>query len=231
MAYVVILHMSPEHESKLAEILQTTSQIPVNQVTERVRIEPNHAYVIPPNRNLGMTDGHLALSEMLGHQGRRSPIDTFFGTLAENNQERGVSVVLSGTGADGAIGLKRVKEYGGVAFAQEPHEAEYDDMPRNAIATGMVDYVLPVADIPAKIVSYKEHLGVVQVPVNEIPRTDEQALIDIFTQLRIRTGHDFSNYKRGTILRRIERRLGLREVRSLDAYARLLREDANESWP
>jgi two-component system CheB/CheR fusion protein len=228
IAYVVILHVSPEHESKLAEILQTSSQIPVTQVTGRVKIEPNHAYVIPPNRNLGMTDGHLSLSEMGGQQGQRSPIDTFFGTLAENNQERGVSVVLSGTGADGAIGLKRVKEYGGVAFAQEPQEAEYDDMPRNAIATGMVDYVLPVADIPARIVSYKRHLGVVQLPADEIPRTDEQALIDIFTQLRIRTGHDFSNYKRGTVLRRIERRLGLREVRSLDAYARLLREDANE---
>jgi two-component system CheB/CheR fusion protein len=228
MAYVVILHMSPEHESKLAEILQTTSSIPVNQVTERVRIEPDHAYVIPPNRNLGMTDGHLSLSEMGGQLGRRSPIDTFFGTLAENNQERGVSVVLSGTGADGANGLKRVKEHGGVAFAQEPQEAEYDDMPRNAIATGMVDYVLPVADIPAKIVSYKEHLGVVQILADEIPKTNEQALIDIFTQLRLRTGHDFSNYKRGTILRRIERRLGLREVRSLDEYARLLREDVNE---
>lgn len=228
MAYVVILHMSPEHESKLAEILQTNSPIPVNQVTERVKIEPNHAYVIPPNRNLGMTDGHLSLLEMGGQHGRRSPIDTFFGTLAENNQERGVSVVLSGTGADGAIGLKRVKEYGGVAFAQEPQEAEYDDMPRNAIATGMVDYVLPVADIPAKIVSYKEHLGVVQLPADEIPGTDEQALMDVFTQLRIRTGHDFSNYKRGTMLRRIERRIGLREIRSLDAYARQLREDVDE---
>ncbi len=153
MAYVVILHMSPEHESKLAEILQVTSQIPVTQVRERVKIEPNYVYVIPPNRNLGMRDGHLMLSEMTQREQRRSPVDTFFRTLAEANEERGVSVILSGTGANGSMGMKRIKEHGGVAFVQDPEESEYQDMPRNAIATGMADYVLPVREIPAKIIS------------------------------------------------------------------------------
>src|SRR5436190_2173880 len=175
MAYVVILHMSPEHESKLAEILQVTSSIPVTQVRQRVKVEPNHVYVIPPNQNLPMIDGHLDLKSMIGAEERRSPVDLFFRTLAETNEDRAVSVILSGTGANGSMGMKRIKEYGGVAFAQDPQEAEYTDMPRNAIATGMVDYVLPVSEIPAKIISYKEHIGIVQIPAaaEEVPKTDE----------------------------------------------------------
>jgi two-component system CheB/CheR fusion protein len=230
MAYVVILHMSPEHESRLAEILQVISSIPVTQVKEREKIHPDHVYVIPPNQSLAITDGHLVLSEMIGREERRSPVDLFFRTLAETNESRAVSVILSGTGANGSMGMKRIKEYGGVAFAQDLGEAEYIDMPRNAIATGMVDYVLPVAQIPAKIISYREHINTVQLPEasEEVPKTDEQALIDIFTQLRMRTGQDFSNYKRATILRRIERRLGLRELSGLPAYSSFLREQPDE---
>src|SRR4030095_13564007 len=111
MAYVVILHMSPEHESRLAEILQITSPIPVSQVRERVKVEPDHVYVIPPNRNLAMTDGHLDLTNMIGIEERRSPVDLFFRTLAETNEDRAVSVILSGTGANGSMGVKRIKEY------------------------------------------------------------------------------------------------------------------------
>ena len=121
------------------------------------------------------------------------------------------------------MGLKRVKEHGGVAFAQDPEEAEYTDMPRNAIATGMVDYILPVAEIPEKIISYNNRIRSVQMPKTpaDVVKTDEQALIDIFTHLRRRTGHDFSNYKRATILRRIERRISLRELSGLATYAPL----------
>jgi two-component system CheB/CheR fusion protein len=138
---------------------------------------------------------------MIGIEERRSPVDLFFRTLAETNDSRAVSVILSGTGANGSMGLKRIKENGGVAFVQDPEEAEYNDMPRNAIATGLVDYVLPVADIPAKIVSFNEHRGSIQIAEapQEIPPTDEQSLRDIFMQLRRRTGHDFSNYKRASI--------------------------------
>lgn len=230
MAYVVILHMSPEYESRLAEILQSTSTIPVTQVRGRIKVYPDHVYVIPPNQNLVMTDGHLALTHMIRAEERRSPIDLFFRTLAESNENRSVSVILSGTGADGSMGLKRIKEHGGVAFVQDPEEAEYSDMPRNAIATGMVDYVLSVGEIPSKIISYKEHLASVQLPevAEEAPKTDEEALVDIFTQLRSRTGQDFSNYKRATILRRIARRLGIVELQGLPDYARFLREHPSE---
>ena len=230
MAYVVILHMSPEHESRLAEILQVTSAIPVTQVRQRLKVKPNQVYVIPPNQNLAMTDGHLDLVSAIGAEERRSPIDLFFRTLAETNNDRAVSVVLSGTGADGSVGLKRIKEHGGVVFAQDMEEAEYTDMPRNAIATGMVDHVLPVKEIPGKILAFKDHVRTVQTPEHpaEIPQPDEQSLISIFTQLRVRTGHDFSNYKRATILRRIERRLGLLELSNLSQYSEYLRQQPHE---
>src|SRR5215207_3282334 len=230
MAYVVILHLSPEHESHLAEVLQVATEMPVMQVRGAVRMEPNCVYVIPPNQSLAMNDGHLALSDIKRIEERRAPVDIFFRTLAEAKNERAVCVVLSGTGADGSMGLKRVKENGGVCLVQEPKEAEYGDMPRNSIATGLVDYVLPVAEIPRKIIAYKERLGQTHVPVSlERPETDEQALRDIFTQLRVRTGHDFTNYKRATVLRRVERRLNVHELHDLQGYARFVREHPDET--
>ncbi|MDQ3744204.1 MAG: PAS domain S-box protein [Acidobacteriota bacterium] len=231
MAYVVILHLSPEHESRLAEVLQAATEMPVRQVRGSVRIEPNCVYVIPPNKSLAMTDGRLALSRVKDVEERRAPVDIFFRTLAESKHERAVSVVLSGTGADGSMGMKRVKEMGGVCVVQDPREAEYSDMPRHSIATGLVDYVLPVGEIPLKLVAYSERLGQTRVPVEalERPDTDEQALRQIFTQLRVRTGHDFSNYKRATVLRRIERRINVHALADLQAYALFMREHADEA--
>ncbi|MCU1267182.1 MAG: methyltransferase/methylesterase, CheR/CheB with sensor [Acidobacteria bacterium] len=231
MAYVVILHLSPDHDSRLAEVLQTTAAIPVTQVDEPVRVVPNHVYVISPNQSLTMTDGHLALSEMTRIEERRAPVDIFFRTLADSHHSRAVCVVLSGTGANGSMGMKRVKEMGGVAIVQDPREAEYNDMPSNSIATGLVDYVLPVAQIPAKILAYKRRLtspGLVAGPL-EYPATNEQALREIFTQLRVGTGHDFSNYKRATVLRRIERRLNLHELADLSSYAGYMRDHTEEA--
>ena len=230
MAYVVILHMSPEYESKLAEILQSTSSIPVKQVRSQEKIRPNHVYVIPPNRSLEMKDGHVAPTERIGLEERRSPIDLFFRTLADTNDSRAVSVILSGTGSDGSTGIKRIKEHGGVSIAQDPNEAEYADMPKNAIATGMVDHVLPVAEIPAKIIAYKDHRAVVQRPEPQtVEPAEGQALRDVFHQVRTRTGHDFSNYKRGTMMRRIERRLGLKGLPDLTSYAQYMREHVEEA--
>lgn len=231
MAYVVILHLSPEHESHLAEVLQASSAIPVSQVHESIRIEPDHVYVIPPNKSLSMSDGVLELSEIKGYEERRAPVDIFFRTLATQHTTRAVAVILSGTGANGSMGVKRVKEMGGIILVQDPREAEYSDMPRNSIATGLVDHVLPVAEIPAKIIAYKENLKEVHVPLEapERPETDEQTLRDIFTQLRVRTRHDFSNYKRATVLRRIERRINVHGFGSLPEYARFMREHPEEA--
>lgn len=228
MAYVVILHISPEYDSKLAEILQQQCPIPVTQVKQREKVTPNHVYVIPPNRNLEMTDGHVEPTEFIRADDRRSPVDVFFRTLAETTEHRAVSVVLSGSGADGTLGLKRIKEFGGVAFAQDPEQAEYRDMPRNAIATGLIDHVLPVGDIPAKIASYKDRLPIDGFAEIDSHETDEQALSEIFTQLRRRTGQDFSNYKRATLLRRIARRTALLELDGLSEYSHYIHRNAVE---
>lgn len=218
-AYVVILHLSPEHESLLSQILQTVATIPVAQVTERVKLEPNHAYVIAPNKSLSVVDGHLTVSDVIGFEARRAPVDIFFRTLAEAKDAHAVCVVLSGTGPNGSMGLKRVKERGGIAIAQDPEEAEFSDMPRNAVATGLIDYVLPVREIPTKIQSYQERLQRLPAPgpSDEHP-SDEQIVREILAAVRAHTGHDFVQYKRGTILRRMHRRMSVHELPDLNAY-------------
>ena len=228
MAYVVILHLSPEYESRLAEILQSSTAIAVHQVRESVKVEPNQVYVIPPNKSLALRGGMLHVSDISGHEERRAPVDIFFRTLADTLDSRAVCVIVSGTGADGSMGLRRVKEYNGLVLAQDPSEAEFGDMPRSSIATGLVDYVIPVADMPRKIAAYRAQLDSMPLQADDSGE-EEQALIDVFTQLRLRTGHDFTNYKRATVLRRIQRRLAVREVGSLAAYAQLLRERIDEA--
>ncbi|MET0650346.1 MAG: chemotaxis protein CheB [Pyrinomonadaceae bacterium] len=234
MAYVVILHLSPEHESRLAEVLQASTPMPVTQVNERVRVEPDRVYVIPPNKSLTMCDGTLTLSDVTRVEERRAPVDIFFRTLAESHGARAACVVLSGTGANGSMGLKRVKERGGVAVVQSPNEAEYSDMPRNSIATGLVDYVLPVAEMPARLVSYRDTLSVFNADeaggaTSQTGQREEQAVAAILTQLRLRTGQDFNNYKRPTVRRRIERRIGVTQVANVSEYAHYIREHPEEA--
>lgn len=231
MAYVVILHLSPEHESRLAEVLQTATKIPVIQVREPVRVEPNHVYVIPPNKSLEMSDGTLVVSNVGSYEERRAPIDIFFRTLAQTHDSRAVSVVMSGSGSDGSMGLRRVKEFNGLVLVQDPAEAAFGEMPRNSIATGLVDYVLPAAEMPQRILHYREQIRNVQLPEdpgNSAAET-EQALMEVFTLLRVRTGHDFINYKRPTVLRRIERRMAVRDIASLPDYAAFVRERHEEA--
>ena len=230
-AYVVILHLSPDHDSQLAEILQTVAKIPVTQVKEKVHIEPAHVYVVPPNKSLSMRDGHIIVSPIHTVEERRAPVDIFFRTLAESHNGRSVAVILSGTGANGSMGIKRVKEKGGAAFVQNPREAEFGEMPRNSIATELIDDVLNVSEIPAKIIAYQKNLGKITIPVEPESRHEEEqsALREIFTLLKVRTGHDFANYKRPTVLRRIERRINVRELSSLPEYAAYLKKHADET--
>ena len=231
MAYVVILHLSPDHESKLAEVLQATAHIPVTQVRARVRIEPNHVYVVSPNHSLAVSDGYLGLSEITRIEERRAPVDIFFRTLADSQGSRAVCVLLSGTGANGSMGLKRIKEHGGLCIVQDPAEAEHGDMPRNAIATGFVDYILPVAQIPPKIIAYKNHAGTINIMAEprDSGQSDDQALREIFGILRAQTGHDFSNYKRSTVLRRLSRRISVHGLPDLSAYAKFMRQQTSEA--
>lgn len=230
IAYVVILHLSPDHDSKLAQVLQATTKMPVTQVNEKVKVEPDNVYVVPPNQHLTMNDGHIIVSPNTQVEERRAPIDIFFRTLAEEHDARAIAVVLSGTGANGSMGLKRVKEKGGATFVQNPREAEFNEMPRNAIATGLVDEVLNVADIPAKIISYKKGFGKIRIPeeAEQRPPDQQQALRAIFNELRLKTGHDFSNYKRPTLLRRIERRININDLPDLPSYVTYMHENPDE---
>ena len=241
MAFVVVLHLSPEHPSAAAAILQRVTSMPVVQVTSRVKIEPRHIYVIAPNLLLSMFDGLLVVEPLERPRGKHVAIDLFFRTLAEVHRERSVAVVLSGTGSDGAVGLSRIKEQGGVTLVQSPDDAEYDGMPHAAIRTGAVDFVLPVADIPQKLVELWENARIIALPLpgdGEAPiahplnpaeaAVAEEALHRIITQLFSNTGHDFRQYKRATVLRRIERRLQVRGVHALPEYSELLEADATE---
>ena len=239
MAFVVILHLSPEHESNAAAILQRSTKMAVLQVKEATKIERNHVYVIPPSRSLLMYDGHLALVPSQRDRGRHIAIDLFFRTLAEAHKERAVGVILSGTGSDGAVGLASIKEYGGIVVAQSPNDAEHRGMPDSAIATGKVDFVLPVTEIPQKLIDLWANARKIELPfptdsdlkvlAPESPQAAEEALRGILALLHKKTGHDFKHYKRATVLRRIERRLQVNNLRTLPAYLDFLDRQATEA--
>jgi two-component system, chemotaxis family, CheB/CheR fusion protein len=239
MAFVVILHLSPKHDSTADQVLQRVTRMPVIQVNESVRIEPNHVYVIAPSKQLSMIDGMLVVTAMERPRGQHIAIDAFFRTLAEAQQERAVAIVLSGTGGDGATGIGRIKEKGGVIVVQSPSDAEHDGMPLAAIGTGLVDFILPVAEVPQKLVDLWHNACVIELPpadgvegpqltVVDESVDAEQALQRILSLLRLQTGHDFRQYKRATVLRRLERRMQVRSTPSLPEYLRLLEADGSE---
>jgi two-component system, chemotaxis family, CheB/CheR fusion protein len=151
LAFVVVLHLSPKYESSLEVVLQKWTLMPVIRVSEPIKVEANCVYVIPPGKHLLMDDGHLILTVLPHEYGKRSAVDIFFRTLAETHRSRAAAIVLSGVDGDGAIGIKRIKEVGGITVAQKPEEAQHDGMPRSAIETGMVDWVLPVAEMPRRL--------------------------------------------------------------------------------
>ncbi len=235
MAFVVILHLSPEHESELPAVLQTNTKMPVIQVRETVKIEPDHVYVIPPTMHLAMLDGDIHLIEPETVRGKRVPIDIFFRTLAEAKGKNSICVILSGTGADGASGLKHVKEAGGLCVVQDPGEAEYDGMPRSAIATNLVDLILPVGEMPAKILAFKQSSEKTKLPESEAedipPELGADSLHEVLGILKSQTKHDFFNYKKPTIFRRIARRLLVHGLEDIPAYVKFLRENPGEVQP
>jgi two-component system, chemotaxis family, CheB/CheR fusion protein len=242
MAFVVVLHLSPKHGSTADAVLQSSTRMPVVQVLESTAIEPNHVYVISPNRHLVMDDGMLLLTELERPHGHHVAVDLFFRALADVHRTRAIAIVLSGTGSDGSVGLTRIKEQGGLTLAQSPDDCEYDDMPSHAIATGMVDFVLPAVEMPQKLLDLAANAGSITLPPNEafddVPgrlqaadeaRQAERALHDVLGLLRERTGHDFRHYKRATVLRRLERRMQVNGVSDLAAYHRYLQSKTDET--
>jgi two-component system CheB/CheR fusion protein len=230
MSYVVILHLSPNHDSKLAEILQHVISIPVLQITEKEKVEANHIYIIPPSQHLTMSDGFITVTPNTTIEDRRAPVDIFFRSLADSHGAKAVCVILSGTGANGSMGLKRIKENGGAAFVQSPREAEFNEMPRNAIATNMIDDILPVAAIPGRIIAYGRGFSNIHNSAESkaLDQSKQHALKEIFAYLRLRTGHDFTNYKRPTLFRRLERRVNIRALPDLPSYVTYLKDNPDE---
>jgi two-component system CheB/CheR fusion protein len=243
MAFVIVLHLSPKYESEAAAILQAKTPLRVVQVNETVPIEKNCIYIISPANDLFMNGGCLQIVPAVRPKGRHTAIDLFLRSLAEAHQSRAIGIILSGADSDGAVGIARIKEKGGVAIAQSPDEAEFDGMPRSAIATGMIDMVLPVAQMPGKLLALVANASSIRLPlegaddagmagatVAEAQReAQEKALLDVLSLLRLRTGHDFKDYKRGTILRRIERRLQVTGLSTVAQYRDFLEQHPDET--
>ena len=237
MAYVVVVHISPDHESQLPAILQARTQMPVVQVQGSVPVQANHVYVIPPAYHLTMSDGKIHLSQPQQERGKRVAVDLFFRTLATTHRSKAVAIILSGGDGDGAIGIKRIKEHGGVTVAQDPEEAEHDAMPRAAIETGMVDWILSVEQMTTKLVEWIGNEQRIRcLPSKKSKPNPRRAkapikwrLREVLSFLHTRTGHDFSHYKRATVLRRIMRRLQVNSLDNIPRYADFLRTHPGEA--
>lgn len=232
-AFVVIQHLDPKHESLTAEILTRSTRMPTVQVSDGMQVEPNHIYVIPPNAYLTLSQYQLKLSEPILLHGLRMPIDTFFGSLAEQHEESAIAVIVSGTGSDGALGLRAIKGSGGLVMAQSPETAQYDGMPRSAIATGLVDVSCAVEEMSKHLLGYLRNPYVVEQTSGDgfdiMAAQNSNHLRSILAILRTRTGHDFKAYKQGTLGRRIARRMGLHHIESMAEYLTLLRNQENEA--
>jgi two-component system CheB/CheR fusion protein len=230
MAFVLVQHLAPDHKSSLVELIRRYTRMPVCEVEDGMEVQRNCVYIIPPNRDLAFLNGTLQLLEPVAARGHRLPIDFFFRSLAQDLRERAIGIVLSGTGSDGMLGVRAIKGEGGMVMAQEPVSAEYDGMPRSAITTGQVDYVMPPAEMPVQLVAYVAQLFGRPVKTASYPNSgDENALKKIIILLRSQAGHDFSQYKVSTIHRRIERRMAFLRIETKEDYVKHLQQMPDET--
>jgi two-component system, chemotaxis family, CheB/CheR fusion protein len=229
MAFVLVQHLAPDHKSILTDLIRQYTRMQVFEVEDGMVVQPNCAYIIPPNRDMAFLNGALQLLEPAAPRGQRLPIDFFFRSLAQDQGARAIGIVLSGTGSDGSQGVRAIKGEGGMVIAQSPGSTQFDGMPRSAIATGLVDYELPPAEMPARLIAYTTHAlrRHSQSIAVDTPRT-ESALKKIFVLLRAQTGHDFSQYKPSTVNRRIERRMAVHQIDAMDNYVRFLQQTPAE---
>ena len=229
LAFVLIQHLDPRHVSLTAELLGKHTRMRVVQATDEMHVEPNHVYVIPPKQYLTISGETLHLTEQVENRGVRVPIDFFFRSLADDQQQRAIGIVLSGTGSDGTLGVREIKAAGGMVIVQAPETAQYDGMPRSAIAAGVVDYVLPVEAMPDVLVRYARHwyINGAVAPPPKVQKAPD-SLTTIIGLLRARVKYDFSCYKKGTLERRIQRRMGLKHLQETGEYIDVLRRDKDE---
>src|SRR6266567_5018367 len=226
MAYVLVQHLDPTHESALTELLTKTTEMPVRQVADATLVEPNHVYVIPPNVDMIISQGILRLTARTDARGHHLPIDRFLRSLAEDQGSNAIGVILSGTASDGTLGLAAIKAEGGITFAQDEKSAKFDGMPQSAIAAGCVDFVLPPDAIGRKLERIRAHPYLAPASSSRtaelVPDGDPQ-LKNILHLLRMANEVDFSDYKPATVKRRIIRRMALHQIGTLKDYVQLLR--------
>ncbi|MEO5988933.1 MAG: chemotaxis protein CheB [Candidatus Eisenbacteria bacterium] len=229
MAFVLVQHLAPNHKSLLTELVRRFTGLEVFEIVDGVAVRPNCIYIIPPGRDLAFMNGKLHLLDPGAAHGLRLPVNFFFQSLAEDQRERAIAVVLSGTGSDGTLGVRAIKSHGGMVVAQRPDTTGYDGMPSSAIATGLVDLQLPPGEMLAAIMAYVSHafgkLKHLALPME--PRV-ENAMQRVFILLRSRTGHDFSDYKPNTIQRRVERRMAVHQLDTLEEYSQFLQNTPTE---
>ena len=229
LGFVIVQHMDPTHKGILVDLLQRKTRMPVVQIQDRMKVEADHVYVIPPNKDLSILHGVLHLLEPAAARGLRLPIDFFLTSLAADQHERCIGVILSGMGSDGTLGLRAIKEQGGATFVQTPASAKFDSMPRMAIDAGLADAIAPAEELASKILAFLKHVPLLRNHDRPVPEKDDGALDKIIILLRGQSGQDFSLYKRSTISRRVERRMGLHQITKIGNYVRYLREHPQES--
>jgi two-component system CheB/CheR fusion protein len=228
MAFVIVQHLDPTRKGIMPELLQRTTRMKVIQVKDRTTVRPDCVYVIPPNKDMSILHGVLHLLKPAATRGLRLPIDFFFRSLAQDQQEHSIGVILSGMGADGTLGLRAIKENAGVVLVQEPATAKFDSMPRSAIDAGLADLVAPADELPGKILAYLQRTPLAGRSETVMEDKTQSALEKVVVLLRAHTGNDFSCYKRNTLYRRIERRMGIHQIGRMAAYVRYLQENPQE---
>jgi len=230
MALVIVQHLSPDHKSLMVELLSRHTKMVVHQAEEGMSLRPDNVYLIPPKKVMTVHQGRLHLADKADRPLPSFPIDIFFNSLAEDNAERAICIILSGTGSDGSRGLRAIKEEGGVIMVQDPSSSKFDGMPRNAIGTGLADYILPPEQMPGELLKYARHpfaRGEREAKAKE--PGEEGKLSRIYTLLKSHSGVDFTFYKQSTVLRRIERRLSINQLESLDDYVKYLYANPDET--
>lgn len=228
MAFILVQHLSPNHESLMVSLLARHTKMKVLQATDGMMVERDHFYIIPPGTYLSVAKGYLHVSPPQAHHKARQPFDYFLKTLALDYGARAACIVLSGTDGDGAVGLKSIKEKGGLVIAQQPTEAGFDGMPQSAIATNLVDHVLPVSAMLDALLKFSKLKSQTPNAEQNLPIEEtEKGIPEIITLVRSRSKHDFSGYKPGTLESRIERRMGMLGIAKgdLDVYVQVLRDD------
>jgi len=230
VAFVVVQHLDPNHKGMMAELLQRTTAMTVLEAQNRMKIKPDCIYINPPNKELSILHGTLYLLDPIAPRGLRLPIDAFFCSLAEDRRDQSIGILLSGMGSDGTLGLRAIKEESGLVLVQDPVEAKYDSMPRSVIEAGLADVIGPAAELPAHIINYLQHphRDALASSGQLLEGSSLSALEKIAVLLRVRTGNDFSLYKKSTMYRRIERRMELHQLDNIATYVRYLRENPQE---